>query len=235
MLLVAGCSFVQNPHLVPLMFGDSVYCSRQICNVAQSGAGNHYISQSILENLDGRIDRVFVLFSGLSRIDVPLPQDLEFEIENFVHRARLGRSIWFLSGGAAGFWNMDTAGAPSWIRTYLKKQFISHDWEYLANLSLGHVAGCLAVLDSRKIEYIWGFIHDIYQDHTYESSLGGAISRDNQMAYNLPWERSLQVQPYDFCRQFNLLSEDGFHPSPNGYRFWYDTVRDQFKTIWPIS
>lgn len=233
MLLVAGCSFLHNPHLTPLMFGTAAFDSRQVRNVSQSGAGNYYISQSIIENLDSHVDRVFVLFSGLSRIDIPLPRDLAFEVERFAHHVHLGRSVWFLSGGAAGFWNMDTAHSPDWIRTFLKKQYISHDWEYLANLSLSKVAGCLSLLEQRGINYVWGFTHDIYEDHTHEASFGGAVTRDNRLAYGLPWHRALRTFPYDYCREFGLLSEDDFHPSATGYAAWLDTVRDQVSTVWP--
>lgn len=237
MLLISGCSFVDNPHFLPLAWGIDVYAPDRTRSVARSGAGNQYIARSIMENLtvtyttserenqQARVDRVFVLWSGLSRIDVPLPLDQEFEIEEFWHRQRINRTTWYLSGGAEGLWNMNTTGSPEFIRQYLKRQYMTYDWEYLATHSLSHVVGCLAMLEAQGIDYRFGFIHDIFQDHSDEPSLGGAVSRENPMVALIPWHRCLSSSPYDFCRSRGMLSEDNFHPSPEGYQAWIEDIR----------
>lgn len=239
MLLISGCSFIDNPYFLSCAWDDDVYMPDRTIILARSGAGNQYIARSVMENLcsstplsehqaqapSSRVDRVFVLWSGLARLDIPLPLEQEFEIQDYWHRKRINRSVWYLSGGAEGLWNMDSTGSPEFIKQFLRKQYMTFDWEYLATHSLSYVVGCLNVLESRGIDYRFGFIYDIFQDHSDEPSLGGAVSRDNPMVALIPWHRCLPSSPYDFCRLRGLLSEDNFHPSEQGYRAWIQEIR----------
>jgi len=69
-ILISGCSYTEHTPWPATVFESEKF---QIKNVAASGFGNHYISNSITANLDYRPDFVFVLWSGINRIDLRVP------------------------------------------------------------------------------------------------------------------------------------------------------------------
>ena len=77
-VLISGCSFTENfiqfdpMHWTYNAFPQDVYV---VNNVARGAAGNNYIASSILSNIDlnSKPDYVFILWSGIRRIDMPFP------------------------------------------------------------------------------------------------------------------------------------------------------------------
>lgn len=69
-LLVSGCSFTDGYEWPNLLFPTQEF---QIVNLAKSAAGNSYIASSIMYNLDCRPDFVNILWSGINRIDMRVP------------------------------------------------------------------------------------------------------------------------------------------------------------------
>jgi hypothetical protein len=231
MLLISGCSFIENHHFPLLAWGDDVYFDHLAKMRARSGAGNQYIARTILENLVQDVDRVFVLWSGLCRIDITLPMAINHQVQGFWHHHHTYKCTWFNSGGFQGFWNMDTQPVPMWIKKYLRNQYLAMDWEYLATNSFTHVVGCLNTLEARGINYSFGFIADPFVDHSHEPSLGGGIDRNNPLINLINWDKCLPTYPYDYCREHGLLSEDRFHPSEQGYRAWIDSIKHRLPVL----
>jgi hypothetical protein len=104
---VSGCSFTHGASWVNNLFENST-----VINRAQSGAGNRYISDSIVLNIDlkNKPDFVFALFSGINRVDTVLPHsDI---VKTAVLRgdkgsnilgcnsAVIGSSVYIFSGGS---------------------------------------------------------------------------------------------------------------------------------------
>ena len=71
-VLVSGCSFTgtenQSTHWTSMLFGGV-----NVMNMAKGGAGNRYIASSVLSNIDlgNKPQYVFILWSGIRRIDIP--------------------------------------------------------------------------------------------------------------------------------------------------------------------
>lgn len=96
--LVSGCSYTENSLWPSELFSDLT-----VLNLGKSGAGNTYISESIIDALNkyDDIQQVFVLFSGVNRTDIVVPNtDL---IRKFLSEYRFGQVIdnrcYIFSGG----------------------------------------------------------------------------------------------------------------------------------------
>lgn len=102
-MLVSGCSYTHNKPWPIHLFPNKKY---QIKNLAQAGAGNTYISNSITGNLDYKPDFVFILWSGINRFDFRVPNSKT--LQRFVDHNEQPRytqipiehSRYYLSGGS---------------------------------------------------------------------------------------------------------------------------------------
>lgn len=227
MFILAGCSYVDNPDFPEVAFGPAVFRKERSKIVAMGGAGNQYIAQTILDNINCDTTGVFVLWTGLSRIDLPLPLEMDFEIENYWHRTYSKDTVWFHSGGYGGTWHsLSKNKYAKYVYDYLRAQYKPLNWNYLAEKSFTSIVGALNTLEQRRIEYRFGFIYDFYQDYSSNTtSLSGAVSKDFYLLDNMPWDKCLSSTPYEFCLERNLLSDDDFHPTREGYSAWWNDVK----------
>lgn len=69
-ILVAGCSYTESHEWPGLLFAPATH---QVTNVGLSGAGNSFIANSVMSNLHPRPDFVFILWSGINRMDFRTP------------------------------------------------------------------------------------------------------------------------------------------------------------------
>jgi hypothetical protein len=220
MLLVSGCSFLHNPHLFKIAFSN-----QSAINLARSGAGNQYIASSVLANLTPSVDKVFILWSGLSRVDLPLSTKLNLDFVKEHHKTIIDNTVWVHSGGVDGGVSHDPL--PSWLAGYFKNQYLPFDWDHLTNQSLTSISGCLNILEQQKINYFFGFIYDIYHDYSDRCWLGGRVNPNNTLLKTIPWHRCISITPYEFCLKNDQLEEDGIHPTFLGYQSWWNAVKDQ--------
>lgn len=97
-ILISGCSYTANAVWPSLLFPD---CN--ITNLGKSGAGNKYISDSIIKFIDptNPPDGVMVLFSGVNRSEVVVPLNSYTEkfAEQYKYYGIVNDSIYFFSGG----------------------------------------------------------------------------------------------------------------------------------------
>lgn len=228
MLLISGCSFVDNSDFPAVAFGRGVFDNNYVLHLGRGGAGNFYISQSIIDNLH-RATKVFVLWSGLHRIDVSIPKHLRADLKTYDHAHETQNELWFHTGGFSGTWHSHKQHRyPDWLHQYIKAQYKGMDWQFLNHRSLSVIACCLSVLESKKIPYAFGFIYDIHQDYSdIHSSLGTPVDVHDPVYNMIPWDKCLRHTPYEFCREKGLLQDDGFHPTREGYIQWWKSVKDQ--------
>lgn len=230
MFLLAGCSFADNLYFPRIAFGENVYSHVHCKILARGGTGNAFIAQSILDNLTPDVDKVFVLWSGFSRIDVPMPKQMEHQVGTYDQTSTTSDTIWLHSGGFGGSWHSHAKYAyAQWIYDCISTQYKPMDWNYLATRNLTAIAGCLNTLDKLGIKYKFGFIYDIFQDYSDKNTaLSGPVSRDHPLLKLIPWEHCLKSSPFEFCRDRNLLDpteSTPFHPSKQGYQEWWNSVK----------
>jgi hypothetical protein len=109
---------------------EHLFGPHKILNLAKSGAGNNYISNSILYNLDYKPDFVFVLWSGINRIDLRVPAsplyNLATENNSSYAKAQIGESLYFMGG-------YDHNPERGWLAGY--QNIKSPDWPEIKSLS----------------------------------------------------------------------------------------------------
>jgi hypothetical protein len=123
-ILVSGCSFTKSQPWPNLLFSPKNY---SIKNVAVGEAGNYYISNSVTANLHYCPDFVFVLWSGLNRNELRVPNANIFKKFNQRYSnyktMQVENSLFYLSGGGldvesgwlAGYNNIK---GPDWPEIY---------------------------------------------------------------------------------------------------------------------
>lgn len=97
-ILLSGCSYTHGydwpEHLWP---------RARVTNLARSGASNLYISDSIIDSIDlqNKPDYVFVLWSGLNKLDMILPVSAVTDKLSAGHEfyGKIGQSYYFFDGG----------------------------------------------------------------------------------------------------------------------------------------
>jgi hypothetical protein len=229
MLLLSGCSYTDNEDFPSIAFGRRVY-NKSLCKIlARGGAGNHYIARSILDNITPDVDKVFILWSGLSRLDLEFPIEMKHDVSSYYEGSPLhvtGDTIWFHTGGYDGTWhNHSRTKYSKYVHEFIKNQYLPLNWNYLVRKNLRSIIGCLNTLEQKNIEYRFGFIYDIFQDYSdSQQSLGGPVDRNEPLLDLINWNKFLPTTPYEFCTSNNLLSSDGFHPSNEGFKQWWNSV-----------
>jgi len=73
-------------------------------NLSEEGFGNTYITARLFEYVDdiGMPDYVYLQYSQLSRIDLPL--DLKVTVPDYRYQVKTNRRNWVASGGRNGSW-----------------------------------------------------------------------------------------------------------------------------------
>jgi hypothetical protein len=232
MLLFAGCSYTDNPYFPRIAFGENVYRHTHCKILARGGVGNTFIARSILDNLIPEVDKVFVLWSGFSRIDISVPRHMEYQFDPYEVRSLTNDASWLHSGGFGGSWHSRSRYRyAQWIYDCIAAQYKPMDWNYLATQNLVAISGCLNTLDKLGIKYKFGFIYDIFQDYSDDNtSLSGPVSRTHPLLRLIPWEHCLSSSPFEFCRDRGLLDSTEptpFHPSQIGYQEWWNSVKHE--------
>lgn len=95
--LISGCSYTDRKPWPSTLVGPN----HKIKNVAKTAAGNSYIANSIMYNIDYKPDFVYILWSGINRFDLRTPNSPAFQrlkdTTGYGH-VELGESIYFTSG-----------------------------------------------------------------------------------------------------------------------------------------
>jgi hypothetical protein len=118
-LLVSGCSFTDPNQMTwpNLLLGNQKV---NVINLGKTSAGNGYIANSIMNSvLDFQPDFVFVLWSGINRSELRVPNSAIFKNQTDYKQADAGNSLYYLSGGGLDIEQGWLAGyqdikAPEW-------------------------------------------------------------------------------------------------------------------------
>ena len=106
-VLVSGCSITCSPW-PQTVFDPTKY---ELRNVAKSSAGNSYISNSITAEVNWQPDFVFILWSGINRMELRTPNDPILVKHQTPGSTVIGNSIFWRSGVTM---NLE----ESWISSY---------------------------------------------------------------------------------------------------------------------
>lgn len=193
-------------------------------NMARSGAGNEYIAHSVIETCAiHNIDYVFVLWSGVSRIDLSFGNDIIGNVnENLDHCTNINNRNWMHCGGLLG--SHSSLSKKNIVGQYIKTQHIETDSEYLTNISLYNVLITQAYLESRNIKYDFGWIYNPHIEYNLDDNKEVAneltLCKKSKLYDVIDWDKFLPSYPYNWCKENKMLDDDNFHPSLNGLHTW---------------
>jgi hypothetical protein len=214
-VLVVGCSF----------FG-AVECNNSsIKIIGKPGAGNQLISEIVINELaTNSYNEVYVVWSGINRLDTPIGLDLHktFVNSDYMFLHRLNDTVWYSSGGisASGSGN----DCPSEIRKLFRTQYIGANSQYLTNLTLSSIISVQSLLTANHIPYRMAFIYDVNNqiyDVSWLSNVLGVIDWSDPLHKLINWNKiQTDNTPYEWCKNRNLLMEDNFHPTVEGITRW---------------
>lgn len=97
-ILISGCSYTNNA-----IWPSLLWPQHHVINLGRPGAGNRYISESIIKSIDRADppDAVFALFSGVNRSDVLVPKNAATQLvaREYKWHGEIKNSLYFFSGG----------------------------------------------------------------------------------------------------------------------------------------
>lgn len=222
-ILIAGCSFATE--MAQLLRQRIPRC--KVLDVAASAAGNKFIADSvILSTLKYKFDAIYVSWSGLSRYDVPITDTTCFD--DWTSKAKIQEKDYIFTGG---IWSWDHHKHPfanMLFRDYHK--FV--DQKELQYNSLLEMVKLKGYLDSLKVPYYFTTMINQFNDTVMELALerAGEISA-RTYSEHLPLIDYLEIDQwllkdglgiFETMYNENLISQDDFHPTTEGYKMWID-------------
>jgi hypothetical protein len=220
--LIVGCSFVNNliwdhyTNKINWILHPDVYTS------AAPGAGNESIAVRLLhECSQKKYDQVFVLWSGINRIDVSLSEKLKPHLDQCSFCVDVGGTTWYHSGGMAGSWTDNTYTYPGIVKELIKNQYLEADIRYLSDRTFRSIITAQSFLSQQNISYKMAFAYDIYKDYSWQESFFGAVDVTSPMFKLIDWDK-IQTENtlYEWASSDPTRMSDRIHPSRDAVREW---------------
>jgi hypothetical protein len=230
-ILVAGCSFALN--IDKIIRRKIPGCT--VVSVAKAGAGNRYISDSVLlATTKQQFDAVYVSWSGFSRYDVCV-DDLSANLfDDWVNSCTLDNRTYVSTGGIGSWDFIEHEFADMLFSGYHK--FVDHEQMHLYSLlEIKKVHGYLTAIG--KPFYFTCMLNqfrsspDEMSPHTCEYGVD-RYPNNKQLANSInteQWILDNQDGMYETASRLNMLSDDKFHPSIQGYEYWVDLFVQRLK------
>ena len=240
--LIVGCSYIE---MLSAFLNHNLerHPDRELFNsldhdkfriLGTSGAGNTSIAARVMyECSKQNFDQVIVLWSGINRLDFPIPKNLQKTYPRtdqnewlYHYITELEEVIWYHSGG----WNSSGVykPCPQAIREFFRNQYLGATPKYLTDLSLQSVVGTQAFLKANGIDYQMGWLYDINattSDNILFSGCG-TIDPSSQYIDLIDWSKINKNTAYEWSRDNNLLSNDLYHWTRAGAVKWFDQILD---------
>lgn len=215
--LVVGCSFLCD------LYSDNEH----IKVIHMPGAGNQLIAATVLHEIaQEKYKSVYVTWSGINRVDIPIGLDLHrtFNTSYEYHR-QLGSTVWYSSGGIGASGN--SAECPGEIRKIFHSMYVGATQDYLTDLTLSSIVLVQGVLAQQHIPYKMSFIYDA-KNFSFDQELGwlvpvlGRLSTHTDLYALVDWSKIQTTNtPFEWCQTHGLLKEDRFHPTQAGISQWF--------------
>ena len=229
-ILIVGCSYVENLDCVDPVNPNCRLDRSKIVLKGTSGAGNQSIAARVIYECSmANYDHVYVLWSGINRLDFPIGRDLhQVQPTNkhgnprYQYWSDLGEMIWYHSGGYRLSGTSDDC--PKWLREFYDHQYKSATPRYLTDLTLLSVIQTQAFLKSKNISCSMSFIYDVHKNYTETHIEPGCGKLDSESPLNtlIDWNMfGSSIAPFEFAVTTNQLEPDCFHPRFEAMQQWF--------------
>jgi len=218
-----------------------IFDCERVTNLAVPGAGNKYIAESVMSHIveNPEVDQVLVNWSGLNRVDVPLPLGVRMECKDRHAGRRTTR--------ASRYWTNDMAPwrdrqveinvEERLVRLmYQEKAYVS-----VKNQALISIVNLQNFLKVKQIPYLFCFVYDYTNqdfDHNHltgESDTGhfstlGSVPEAHPLLAELDRQSCLQPPALDWALvQDEDQFRDSIHLTDDGYRAWAREMLRQYN------
>ena len=234
-LIVGGCSFTQGYNLDGVPYGWPEFTGRklgsaELVNCALSGAGNYHISQSIKWTIechepDPAETLIIVMWSGMDRDDEIIMSSVltdaysKYSKYNFTAEVATG-----ITGGAHEF-NMTNMNNLALKNLRTSKSLESRSIEnYL------YISSLYYYLKAKGYQFVFlNFVDPSLPSRTMNFDIKKYLPEN--LVKNLDQFIDPTIEPiHTWCVKHDLLADDDFHPSRDGYKSWVDNVLFPYLT-----
>jgi hypothetical protein len=221
-LVVGGCSFTHTyskstgPTTWPYYLRD-LASIREVFSCAMPGAGNYFISQSVIWGLETKklpTDEtlVIVMWSGHDREDEIFSSDAIDSDSNFVYQFTDK-----VCHGIPGAPTRNGDGNTQWFGYRDIYKFKSVESRAVENAVWK--IGLKGYLDALGYQSIFvNFLDPAFPNRTNDFDIVKFLPDTVKTTYNSIIDPVQDI--YSFCLKRMLLGDDNFHPSPNGHLAW---------------
>ena len=234
-LLVGGHSWTSGKDWI-----NEIYDHTKITNLSYPGAGNKYIADSVMEYLvnDRSVTQVFICWSGLVRIDIPLPKKVRPQWHDIYTKGQTTNSTYYTNDMAP--WR-DKNSKLRIENDMVRLMYQEKDYRSVKNQSLVSMINLQNFLKINRVDYRFCFMYDYTNkdfDHnhlTTESKFDGfstlgSIDKDNGFLNQLDGNFVLDPAGLDWAlRQNEDLLEDSIHLTNDGYRKWAKELLKSYR------
>lgn len=201
--LLIGCSNGLNLHHdFSELFGTK---DIEWINLSVEGMGNRYITSRLFEYIDdvGIPDYVYLQYSGLSRIDLPL--DYNVTIPDYSYQIKTKKRTWVASGGRNG----------SWMSCDLLKKFFAYMYnikkvESHYDLNMHEIFKAIELCKTLKIKYNWTSYYDYTNPPNDKVKIDGYVK---SLPTYLDISNHISDFPLNLAYELNDIPEDSVHYS----------------------
>jgi hypothetical protein len=229
-ILVAGCSFCLE--LEPIL--QEKFPNSRITNLSHAAAGNKFIADSVVAaTVRDNFDLIYVSWSGLSRYDLVVNDPSYFD--DWMAKGNLYNKDYVFTGGIGSWDHLEHTYADMIFKGIHK--FMDH--EQLHYLSLLEMLKIQNYLKSLNIPHYFSAIVNYFNktpidqiEHKAGELNAYSFANNQKLIAGLEfsnWIFDNHQGEFESCYNKNLISDDGFHPTFEGYSYWMDLLIERCK------
>lgn len=229
-ILVAGCSFCLE--LEPILYNK--FPGSRIINLSHAAAGNKFIADSVVAaTTRSKFDLIYVSWSGLSRYELVV-NDISY-FSDWKAKGSIYNQNYVFTGGI-GSWDQLKHPYADMIFTGIHK-FMNHEQlHYLSLLEMLKIQNYLKSLDTPHYfstiinQFNQSPIAQIEQKTGEISALNFANNKKFIDKLEFPnWIIDNEQGEFESCYSRDLICDDGFHPTYEGYEHWMNLLVERCK------
>jgi hypothetical protein len=222
--LLIGCSNGTGLHTdFTKVFGDSDF---EYINLSMGGMGNRYITARLFEYIDdtGVPDYVYLQYTGLSRIDVPI--DSKVTVPNYDSQIKTNRRNWVAGGGRNG----------SWRSCDMLKRFFAYMYDITSDecqydLSLHEIFTGIELCKTLKIRYNWSSYYNYTDPPNNMTKIDGSVDR---LPNYIDMSCHTGDHPLNLAYRLGKIPEDEIHYSRSVGEHYLMNQKDKFNIVQEI-
>jgi len=224
-ILIAGCSFCMA--LEPILSQKIPGC--KITNLSHAAAGNKFIADSVIAaTAREKFDLIYVSWSTLSRLDVVVDDHSYFH--NWMAKGSIYDAKYLFTGGI-GSWDHLKHQYADMIFVGIHKFLDQQQLHYLSFLEMLKIQNYLASLGTPHY-------FSIIMNQFNETLIEPALRESSEVSASHFPENSFLIEKlniqnwildegmgeFEACYNKNLISDDRFHPTTQGYEYWMELL-----------